>query len=307
MQYREIKVKIPTRDVEAAGAIAHMIVPYGIYIEDYSDIEEFAPKIAHVDLIEQELLDRDRTHGIIHIYIAPDENPEEAISFLKERLQDIGISYEVEDAAVDEEDWATAWKKYYHPTKIGDRIVVCPSWENYEPKDGETMLVMDPGMAFGTGTHDTTRLCTQLVERYVDAGCDLLDLGTGSGILAIAALLLGARSAVGVDVDEVAVRVAKENAKANRVDDKITFLAGDLTQKVTGQFHVITANIVADVIIRLIPDMSPFLLEGGVFIASGIIDTREADVTAALDAAGYIVTERTESGGWVALAAKRRD
>ena len=134
---------------------------------------------------------------------------------------------------------------------------------------------------------------------------DLLDIGTGSGILAIAALLFGARAAVGVDIDEVAVRVARENAKANGVGDRARFLAGDLAAKVDGVFPVVTANIVADVIIRLIPDLGRFLTEGGAFIASGIIDARERDVTSALEAAGYRVEKRCESGGWVALLARR--
>ena len=305
MQYSEIRIQVRTQDVDTAGAIAGLVVPYGFYIEDYSDIEELAPQIAHIDLIEQELLERDRTHAVIHLYISPDENPAEAVSFLRERFDAAGISYTVQTDLVDEEDWATAWKKYYFPTKIGERLVICPSWESYAPAPGETVLTMDPGMAFGTGTHETTRLCIQLLEEAVTPGMDLLDIGTGSGILAIAALLFGARAAVGVDIDEVAVRVARENAKANGVGGRARFIAGDLAAKVDGVFPVVTANIVADVIIRLIPDLGRFLTEGGAFIASGIIDARERDVTSALEAAGYRVEKRCESGGWVALLARQ--
>ena len=215
------------------------------------------------------------------------------------------MPFSVETDKVDEEDWATAWKKYYFPTRVGERLVVCPSWEDYAPAPGEVVLTMDPGMAFGTGTHDTTRLCMQLLEKYAAPGVKLLDVGTGSGILAVAALLLGADSAVGVDIDEVAVRVAKENAAANGVGDRAAFLAGDLADRVDGRFAVVTANIVADVILRLIPDLGRFLEPGGVFIASGIIDTREADVVSALEGAGYRLADRRESGGWVALAAVR--
>lgn len=305
MQYSEIRIQVRTQDVDTAGAIAGLVVPYGFYVEDYSDIEELAPQIAHVDLIEQELLERDRTHAVIHLYISPGENPAEAVSFLRERFDAVGIAYTVETDLVDEEDWATAWKKYYFPTKIGERLVIRPSWESYDPASGETVLTMDPGMAFGTGTHETTRLCIQLLEEAVTPGADLLDIGTGSGILAIAALLFGARSAVGVDIDEVAVRVARENADANGVGDRARFVAGDLAAKVDGVFPIVTANIVADVIIRLIPDLGRFLARGGAFIASGIIDAREQDVTLALKAAGYRVEKRRESGGWVALLARR--
>ena len=305
MQYSEVQIRVATADVDTAAAIANLVVPYGLYIEDYSDIEELAPKIAHVDLIEQELLDRDRDHAIIHLYISPEENPAEAVSFVRERLESERIGFSIERAQVNEEDWAIAWKKYYFPTKVGERLVVCPSWETYSPVEGEVVLTIDPGMAFGTGTHDTTRLCMQLLEEHVRPGDRLLDVGTGSGILAVSALLLGASAAVGVDIDEVAVRVANENAAANNVSDRVDFFAGDLADKASGRFRVVTANIVADVIIRLIPDLDRFLEPDGVFIASGIIDMREPDVMQALTAAGYRLAGRKESGGWVALAACR--
>ena len=305
MQYSEVQIRVATADVDTAAAIANLVVPYGLYIEDYSDIEELAPKIAHVDLIEQELLDRDRDHAIIHLYISPEENPAEAVSFVRERLESERIGFSIERAQVNEEDWATAWKKYYFPTKVGERLVVCPSWETYSPVEGEVVLTIDPGMAFGTGTHDTTRLCMQLLEEHVRPGDRLLDVGTGSGILAVSALLLGAGAAVGVDIDEVAVRVANENAAANNVSDRVDFFAGDLADKASGRIRVVTANIVADVIIRLIPDLDRFLEPDGVFIASGIIDMREPDVMQALTAAGYQLAGRKESGGWVALAACR--
>lgn len=301
MQYHELTLRIPAADVETASAIANLVVPYGIYIEDYSDIEEMAPKIAHVDLIEQELLDRDRTVADIHIYIPQEENLSEAIAFLTERFRAAGITCAVSQAAVDEQDWSTAWKKYYFPTKVGQRLVVVPSWEHYEKAPEEITITMDPGMAFGTGTHDTTRLCMTLLEDTVTPGAKLLDIGTGSGILAIAALLLGASDAVGIDIDEVAVRVAGENAAANGVTAHTQFLCGDLAEKVNGKFDVITANIVADVIIRFAPDLMRFMTASSRFIASGIIDTREADVRLALESAGLRVLRREGSAGWVAL------
>ena len=305
MQYNEIKIKVATRDAQTAEAIANLVVPYGIYIEDYSDIEELAPQIAHVDLIEQELLERDRDHAVIHLYIPAQENPLEAISFLRARLDAAGIGHAIRWEKVEEEDWATAWKQFYHPTHIGSRLVVCPSWEPYAPQPQEVVLTLDPGMAFGTGTHETTRLCLELLEQVVTPGTSLLDVGTGSGILAVAALLLGARSAVGVDIDEVAVRVATENAQQNGVAGRAAFLAGDLTQKVEGTYQVVTANIVADVILRLLPDLGRFLQPGGDFIASGIIDTREQELVEAVAAAGYRIVEVRRLGGWVAIHARR--
>jgi len=303
MQYSEVQIRVATADVDTAAAIANLVVPYGLYIEDYSDIEELAPKIAHVDLIEQELLDRDRDHAIIHLYISPEENPAEAVSFVRERLESERIGFSIERAQVNEEDWATAWKKYYFPTKVGERLVVCPSWETYSPVEGEVVLTIDPGMAFGTGTHDTTRLCMQLLEEHVRPGDRLLDVGTGSGILAVSALLLGAGAAVGVDIDEVAVRVANENAAANNVSDRVDFFAGDLADKASGRFRVVTANIVADVIIALAPTFPRHLKPGGAAVCSGIILPRKEEVLSALAAQGLSVLRVEEKDGWCAVHA----
>lgn len=304
MQYTEVKIKVSTKDVETAAAIANMAVPYGIYIEDYSDIEEMAPKIAHIDLIEQELLERDRSHAVIHLYISPEQQPGEAIEFLRERLSSAGIEHELDGNCVDEEDWANEWKKYYVPVKIGKRLVVVPTWESYESGDGELILSMDPGMAFGTGTHETTRLCAGLVEQYTDENTRLLDVGTGSGILAVCAVLLGAENAFGVDIDETAVRVARENAIENSVQDKTRFEQGDLVSGITGTYNLVTANIVADVIIRLLPDLGKYLEPGGALIVSGIIDEREGDVLDALEQNGYAVEKRAAEGGWVAMSCR---
>jgi len=304
VEWSEVTVKVPAAKVDDAAAITQMVVPYGIYIEDYSDLVTEAPKIAHIDLIDEELLARDRTHALIHLYIKPTENPNEAVSFLTERFTSEQIPFEISTVKVKEEDWATEWKKYYHPIKVGKRLVVCPSWEHYDLAEDEVMISLDPGMAFGTGTHDTTRLCMQLLEEHVTAQTTVLDMGCGSGILSIAAMLLGGKSAVGVDIDDTAVRVANENAAMNHVTEKTTFLCGDLTDKVSGTFDLICANIVADVIIRLSPVIPQFLKQDGVFIASGIIAERADEVVSALEAIGLHIVKRAESGGWVALDCK---
>ncbi len=306
MDWNEIKVSIPCENTDEATAICQMTVPYGVYIEDYSDLETEAPKIAHIDLIDEELLKKDKSTSIIHIYIEPDINPSEAVSFLKERFESLNIKHQIEVVSTREEDWATAWKKYYHPTKVGQKLVVCPTWEEYTPADGEVVMMLDPGMAFGTGTHDTTRLCMQLLEEHVNSDTLMLDIGTGSGILSVAAALLGAKHCVGCDIDSLAVRTAGENAQLNKVENVTEFVCGDLAEKIDGTFDTICANIVADVIIRLSPDIPSLLKEDGVFIASGIIDERADDVIAALDKIGFECTDRRDSGGWVALCAKRK-
>lgn len=305
--WKEIIVSIPAQRVEEATAICQMTVPYGVYIEDYSDLETQAPQIAHVDLIDEELLSRDRTKALIHIYLEPQVNPAEAVSFLTQRLGAQQIANSIQVTQTREEDWATAWKQYYHPTKVGKRLVVCPTWEDYTPGPDEVVLQLDPGMAFGTGTHDTTRLCMQLLEEVVEDTTELLDVGTGSGILSIAAALLGARSCLGCDIDEVAVRTAKENAQVNGVQDRAKFFCGDLAQQVQGKFDVICANIVADVILRLLPCVPALLREKGVFLASGIIEERAPEVIEALQEQGFSCISRRDSGGWVALCAGRAE
>lgn len=306
MDWTEVKIRIPTAHTDEAAAIANMAVPYGIYIEDYSDLEQGAREIARIDLIDEDLLARDRATSIIHLYIDPQDNPPEAVAFLRERLTAAGIPHEVDAETVCEEDWANNWKKYFKPLPVGEKLLICPSWETADNPDGRKLLSIDPGMAFGTGGHDTTRLVLEALERHVTDGCDFLDIGCGSGILSIAACLLGAGSALGVDIDALAVRTAKENGELNGLTEpKYTILKGDLAKDVSGKYPVIAANIVADAIIALSPAVPALLADGGVYIVSGIIDSREQDVLAALASCGFAVVERRAHGGWLCLVAKR--
>lgn len=307
--WTDLKITVNVKDLETASAIAQMAVPYGIYIEDYSDMLEEVPQIAHIDLIDEDLLKRSRTEAILHLYISPDESPAEAASYLTHHLEAEKIAYTIDlSASLREEDWANAWKRFYHPTHLGDRLVVCPSWETYSPAEKELVMTLDPGMAFGSGTHDTTRLCCTLLETLDVTGARTLDMGTGSGILSIAALMLGAKEAVGVDIDPVAVRTAAENAEQNGFGaDRFHPIAADLihqplSQEITGEgFDLVLANIVADVIIALAPAMRRHLKSGGRLIASGIIEPRRDEVVAALGAEGFAVREEREQAGWCAL------
>lgn len=307
MDWTEIKIEIAASQVDAAAAIAQMVVPYGIYIEDYSDLLTEAPKIAHIDLIDEDLLAKDPAKAVIHVYISPDDNPAEAIAFLREKLTAVGIGQSISTEAVKQEEWSTAWKQYYHPLHLGRRLVVCPSWESYERAPDEVVLTLDPGMAFGTGSHDTTRLCLELLEEHCAPGRTVLDVGSGSGILAIASVLLGCDHADGVEIDPTAVRVAQENSAINHTGDRVTFHCGDLVEKVSGSYDIVCANIVADIIIRLLPDAGRFMKPEAVLICSGIIDEREADVLAAVEKNGFAVRDRRESGGWVALACVKKE
>ena len=306
MDWTELNIEIRAEDVDDDTAIAQMVVPYGIYIEDYSDLRTEAPKIAHIDLIDEELLQKDVTKALIHIYISPDDNPQEAVAFLTEKYTAAGIANTLSTESVRQEEWATAWKNYYHPIKLGSRLVVCPSWEEYQAQPDEVIITLDPGMAFGTGTHDTTRLCLQLLEQFCAPGRQVLDVGSGSGILAISSVLLGCSAATGVEIDPTAVRVAQENSELNHTQDRVQFLCGDLVSKISGTYDIVCANIVADVIIQLLPDIHPFLKENSVLILSGIIEEREQDVQAVLEQQGFALRERRCSGGWVALCCEKR-
>ena len=284
MQWTDIEITVPQAYAGTAEAIATMVANGGIYIEDYSDLEQQAWEIAHVDLIEQELLDKPRDVVKVHMYLAPDENPAEVLPLFKERLEASGIPYELATNGVEQEDWQNAWKKYYHAMDIGKRLAIVPGWEQYDTD--RTAITMDPGMAFGTGTHETTALCLEVLDERVRGGERVLDIGTGSGILAIAALKLGAAAAEGVDIDPMCVRTAGENAVRNGVEDRLTVLVGDLSDKASGVYDLITANIVAAAILSLAPHVPALLAPGAVFIASGIIDTRKEEVLAGLRAAG---------------------
>ncbi len=305
MNWTEITIKVPQKDTDLAAAIANMTVPYGIYIEDYSDLEEKAEEIAHINLIDEQLLAKDRSVSLIHIYISECDNALESLEFLKERFTAENIEFEIDNKGVNDKDWNENWKKYFHTMEIGEKLVIVPSWETYDNKDGRTVLSIDPGAAFGTGTHATTSLCLSLLENYIDSDTTMLDIGTGSGILSIASVLLGAKSAIGIDIDAQSVKTAKENAQINKIGDKCEFIVGDLTNKINGKYNVICANIVADVIIKLFEDVDKFLSDNGVFIISGIIDIRKDDVLAAAKDKGFTVLKECYKDNWCAFVLEK--
>lgn len=307
MDWTEIKVTVPVERVDEAGAIVSMTVPYGIYIEDYSDMEDSVLEIAHIDLIDEELLARDRSKGIVHVYISPEENPNEAVSFIKDRLTAENIPYEIDSIICKNSDWENNWKKYFKPMPVGERLLIQPIWKDKIESGDRVVLNLEPGLAFGSGTHETTRLCLEAIEKHITPGCKMLDIGCGSGILSIASLLLGAGEATGVDIDKLAVKTAMENANRNGFDEsRYTLYHGNLTDKVHGKFDVIAANIVADAIIMLSKGVDEFMNDDSVYIVSGIIDMREAEVVAALDEYGFRITARHEEGGWLCFECKKK-
>lgn len=308
MDWTEVSIEVNAEDIDKAGDIAQMVVPYGIYIEDYRTLEEETWEIANIDLIDEDLLKKDRTKGIVHVYISPEESPLEAVAFLSERYTAEGIAHNIDTKQCRNEDWENNWKAYFKPMKIGEKLLIRPLWENdVENEDNRAVLSIEPGLAFGSGTHETTRLCLETLEKHISAGKTVLDLGCGSGILSIASLLLGAESATGVDIDKLAVKTAKENGEINGFgDDKFTVINGNLTDKVSGKFDVIVANIVADIIILFTSQVHDYLADGGVFITSGIIDVREKEVTDAFDKYGFEIVARHEKSNWLCFECRKK-
>ena len=305
--WSEISITVATADIDMAGSIANMVVPYGIYIEDYSELENEVMEIAHIDLIEENLLKADRTKGIIHVYVNPHENPLEAVSFIKDRLNNEKIDFEIKIADCATEDWVNNWKQYFHPMPIGEKLLIRPTWEDEYDAQNRKVLHIEPGLAFGTGSHPTTKLCLETLEKYVDENSTVLDIGCGSGILSIAALLLGASNAFGVDIDSLAVKTAMANAAENGFDcSRFTAVQGNLSDKVSGTYNVIIANIVADIIMEFNKEVGKFLSDDGVYITGGIIETREDEVLYSFAQNGFEVIERFEEKGWLVFVLKKQ-
>lgn len=305
--WTEISITVSTKDIDMAGNIANMVVPYGIYIEDYSALEEETMQIAHIDLIEESLLQRDRTKGIIHVYVNPHENPLEAVSFIKERLDAEKIEHEIKIADCKTEDWVNNWKQYFHPMPIGEKLLIRPTWEDEYDAGGRKVLHIEPGLAFGTGSHPTTKLCLETLEKYIDNDSTVLDIGCGSGILSIASLLLGAKSAFGVDIDKLAVKTALANAEENGFNPPVfDAVNGNLSDKVTGKFNVVVANIVADIIMEFNKEVANFLEDDGVYITGGIIDCRKDEVIYSFEQNGFEIVENFEEKGWNVFVCKKK-
>jgi ribosomal protein L11 methyltransferase len=222
------------------------------------------------------------------------------------RLEGVtGIKTRVEYDRIDEQDWAEAWKAYFWPEKITDTIVVKPSWREYPAGPQDIILEIDPGMAFGTGTHATTALCIRMIQTYLKPGDAFLDVGTGSGILMIAAAKLGAGTVSGVDNDEVAVTVAKKNMLANRIYP-FSLSIGNLVDDVSQTFNLVAVNILAEVLLTLLPDVKDVLKENGVLICSGIVTAQKEHVISSLKENAFRVVEGVEKEGWIAIAARKR-
>lgn len=273
----------------------------GLMIEDANEIDKL--NTCYGELLDESMVKADRTVGAVSIYLSEDRDIPAAIAFLKAQLEKEGIRYDLTLSGMKEEDWADSWKQYYKPVRIGRRLIVVPTWEEYTPDPEDIVLKMDPGMAFGTGTHETTRLCSTLMEDHLPLGARVLDVGTGSGILAIAASKLGASSVMAYDIDPVAVKVAEENCRVNSCTNISCGISDLLAQVDTslGGYDFVCANIVADILVRMSKSIARYMKRGAKLAVSGIIDTQEERVKTALEEGGLRHLLTVEENDWNAM------
>ena len=311
MKWIEVTIKTTTEAVEAITNILDDLRTGGVMIEDPKDFFFQKKNELDWDYVEEEVFNKRNSEGVlIKTYISEERNVMELVETIKQKVSALtGFGIDIGEGSVslgqvNEEDWANEWKKYYKPTKIGEKLVVKPTWEDYEVQDGDLVIELDPGMAFGTGTHETTTMCMRELEKYVTEDSKVFDIGCGSGILAIAAAKLGAKDVIAVDLDEVAVKVAAENVAHNHVQDSVQVLHGNLIDVVSDKADVVVANIIADIIKILAKDVHSCMKEDAVFISSGIIHAKVDEVKESLIENGFEIMEVKTLGEWNAIVAK---
>lgn len=325
MNWHELTIHTTEEAAEAVADWLHRHGAGGVSIEESGNLER-KRDTSLGQWYELPLNDIPEGEAVMQAYFPEETDMNEMAQLVREFLAELpsfGLSpgrAGVSVKTVREEEWADAWKQYFKPTHVSERLVIKPTWETYDARPDEVVIELDPGMAFGTGTHATTALCMRLLERYVEPGDHVIDVGAGSGILAVTAVRLGAERVLALDLDPVAVSSARENARLNGLGERISVRESDLlgalkAKEGTGKdgaagvilpVRLVVANILAEIIVTFVDDVHASLADGGVYIASGVIAAKEADVAEALRAAGFAVEERVEENGWVALAARKK-
>lgn len=311
MNWIEIAVHTTTEAVEVVSNILLEVGSQGVLIEDPSDAQYFKEDPVMWNYIGAEVFHYDHQDTLVIGYFTEAERVEklEQIQSRLEQLGDIGLelgSLKLLSKSIDDQNWLHEWKKYYKPELISETIVVKPTWEDYQVQPRQKVIELDPGMAFGTGTHATTQMCVQAMEQYLRPQDTVADIGCGSGILSIAAVKLGAGRVTAVDLDPMAVRVTTENVNHNRVADRIEVLQGDLAEVLTEKVNLVVANIIADAIIALSVLVKDYMEEDAYFISSGIIDSRYLEVRQALEEQGFDIIEVKHQAEWKCIVAKSR-
>jgi ribosomal protein L11 methyltransferase len=303
MSWTQIRVECALTDLDTVAAVMSM-VDNGLMIEDYSDVTEGLNAI-YGELLDEEIINKDKTRGAVSVYLSEDRNAPETVNSLESSFTQLGIKVDIQTIGLNDEDWANSWKKYYKPLHIGNHVVIAPMWEDYVALENEVVVKMDPGMAFGSGTHETTSLCAELIEKHMKAGVRALDVGTGSGILAILEAKLGAKEVEALDIDANAVEVAKENCVKNGVDNVIC-RQSDLIRQASGKYDFISANIVADIIVRMAQNVGDFLKDDGMLVVSGIIESQKDRVVSTFNEKGFYLADELDKNDWNAFLFKKQ-
>jgi ribosomal protein L11 methyltransferase len=304
----EVTIITSSEAVEAVSGMLYNTGVEGVSILDPLDLIFRRDHTTDWDYFDETIIDTN-SGVVVKGYYKKDEKFESYLEEIKEgvnKLTEFGLDKglgSVTATKVNEEDWENNWKKYYKPIKVGEKIVIKPIWEEYNKNPGEIIVELDPGMAFGTGTHETTRMCIKALERHVSEESTVFDIGTGSGILSIAAAKLGAKKTIGVDLDPVAVESAKQNVGYNDLNN-IEILYGDLMEVVKGKASIVIANIMADIIMFLTQQVKGFIVDGGYFISSGIILSKKDEVINKLTQCGFKIEEINIEGEWVCIVSK---
>ncbi|MEF9879223.1 MAG: 50S ribosomal protein L11 methyltransferase [Clostridia bacterium] len=309
MQWCEAIVHTTTEGSDIVSEALMLLGAVGTEIVDRADVPDPSKPGVYWELYDPKMLDEMPEDVLVKAWFEQNEHIYTLLESVRLRLEELSLadfglpmgklSLDIQNVA--DEDWSEVWKKFYKPFRVGTKLVVKPTWEPFERKQGDLVIELDPGMAFGTGTHETTFMCMQLLERHLTQGMRVMDVGTGSGILAIAAAKLGAKEVLAIDIDPDAVKVAKENITLNHVNENVRVVVGDLVKSEAMPCELAVANIVADAICMLAGPLTRHLVPHGLLLCSGIIREREQDVLTAAKAAGYQLTDRIEKGEWVAL------
>jgi len=312
MDWIRITVKTTT---EGSDVISDILSDYssgGVIIEDVKDLNNYDRPKEEWDYIDESLAEGYDSEVCVRGFIGENDDFEGAEREIRERIRAIQEnapdfpwgSLSVISEKIKDENWSENWKKYYKPFKPANKIVIKPSWEEYEKQEGDIVLEIDPGAAFGTGSHETTRMCIGFLEKYVTSGKTVMDVGCGTGILAMCAYLLGAKQVSAVDIDESAVKVAKENMQNSGFD--INVFCGNLLENRYESVDIIVANIIADAVKRLAPASREHLTQNGIYITSGIIIERAEEVQAAIEQSGFELLEKNSLGEWTAFAWRKK-
>ena len=311
MDYNEVAVSTTTIASDLISNILIQNGSKGVSIEDPADL--FVKNTPYDwDYAEKTTLKFDHEDVVIRGYYSLTENFEEIIENIQSDLDkiknlefDLG-TLEISIKEVKQSNWENEWKKYLKITRLSDKIVIKPEWETYLAKDGEIVLELDPGLAFGTGTHETTKMCLLALEKYLKKDDDVIDIGTGSGILSIASVKLGAKNVIATDIDKLAIKVSTENAQKNEVLDKIQVRYGDLTEIIHEKADIVVANIMADIVAELSKDVTNIMKDNALFISSGIIDEKVDFVKENLEKNGLELIDGYNEKHWHCLIAKKR-